>query len=121
MRRFIGFSYKMDKRSITSALNGRKGGRKKGAATIEREKLKEYIAQKIAENGEQIVSVLLEKALTGDIMSIRELFDRGFGKPSQAVEMSGKDGKDLFEPSERLKQLADILNEIHARGNSASS
>ena len=66
--------------------NAKKGGRPKGAATIEREKLKDYIATRIAENGEAIVSVLLKKSLTGDIPAIKELFDRGFGKATQHID-----------------------------------
>lgn len=88
----------------------RKGaGRPKAVRTIEKDKLKDYIAQRIAENAEPIITALVEKALTGDVLATRELFDRGFGKATQAIEMSGKDGKDLVEPSARIKQLADDL------------
>lgn len=90
-------------------------GRKKGAATIEREKMKDYIAQRIVENAEPIVAVLIKKAIEGEIPAIKELFDRGFGKPTQAVEMSGKDGKDLFEPSDKIKELADKLNQLYKK------
>lgn len=87
-------------------------GRKKGPATIEREKLKDYIAQRIAEAGPMIVDALLDKAVTGDVPAIKELFDRGFGKPMQAVEMTGKNGKDLFTPSQKIRDLAAVLNEL---------
>ena len=71
--------------------NAVKGGRPKGVRSIEKEKMKDYIAQKVAEHGEEIVAVLLGKMREGDIAAIRELFDRGFGKPSQEVrnEISG--------------------------------
>jgi len=88
-------------------------GRKKGQATIEREKMKDYIAQRIVENAEPIIAVLIEKAVKGDIPAIKELFDRGFGRPTQAVEMTGKDGRDLFEPSDRIKELAEKLNQLN--------
>lgn len=72
-----------------SRENGKKGGRPKGQATIEREKMKDYIAQKVAENGEAIVACLLAKALDNEnpqqIAAVKELFDRGFGKPVQAL------------------------------------
>jgi hypothetical protein len=65
----------------------RKGsGRKKGVFTIEREKMKEYIATRIAENGEKIVDALLKKSFKGDVFAIKELFDRGFGKATQHIE-----------------------------------
>lgn len=65
-------------------------GRKKGLATIEREKVKDYIAQRIADSAEPLVDVLLEKGLKGDVPAIKELFDRGFGKASQAVDVTSK-------------------------------
>lgn len=38
---------------------------------------------------------LVEKALGGDIAALKEIGDRLDGKPAQAVELGGKDGKDL--------------------------
>lgn len=73
----------MDKRSLTSAFNGKKGGRKKGVATIEREKAKDYIAQRIGEYMPQLFNVMIEKALDGDIPATKELFDRAWGKAQQ--------------------------------------
>ena len=80
----------MDKRSITSAINGKKGGRKKGEATILREKAKDYLARRVEEEIEPIANKLIEKAQTGDVPAIKELFDRAWGKPAQAI--TGADG-----------------------------
>jgi len=93
-------------------------GRPKAIRTIERDRMMDYIAERIAEEGEPIVSALIEKAIKGDVMAIRELFDRGFGKPKQTTELTGKDGKDLFEPSDKIKQLA---NELITRGNATGN
>lgn len=79
-------------------------GRKKGIFTIEREKMKEYIATKIAEQGESIVQVLIDKALDGDIAAIKELFDRGFGKATQGVDVTSK-GERLSIDDNQLEQL----------------
>ncbi len=38
---------------------------------------------------------LIERALEGDITAMKEIGDRLDGKPAQAVELGGKDGKDL--------------------------
>ncbi len=38
---------------------------------------------------------LVTKALDGDITAMKEIGDRLDGKPAQAVELGGKDGKDL--------------------------
>ncbi len=73
----------MDKRSITSRLNGKKGGRKKGLATIEREKAKDYIAQRIGEYMPELFDVMIGKALDGDVPATKELFDRAWGKARQ--------------------------------------
>ncbi len=63
-------------------------GRKKGVATIEREKAKDYIAQRIGEYMPVIFAAMIEKALTGDIQAIKELFDRGFGKAHESVDIT---------------------------------
>ena len=110
----------MDKRSLTSAENGRKGGRKKGVATIEREKAKDYIAERIGEYMPAIFNAMITKALNGDIIAIKELFDRGFGRAMQSVEMTGKDGKDLIpQLSPRVAKLIDEYT--NKRGETATS
>jgi hypothetical protein len=96
----------------TSRENGKKGGRKKGLATIEADKMKEYIAKRVAENGEAIVSVLLEKSLDGDIPAIKELFDRGFGKATQPL------AGDKDNPLIPIPLLANVLCDISNNKNS---
>ena len=80
----------MDKRSLTSAQNGRKGGRKKGESTILREKGKDYIARRVEEEIGPLVEILLKKAKGGDMFAIKELFDRAWGKATQPTEMDLK-------------------------------
>jgi hypothetical protein len=84
-------------------LNALKGGRKKGLATIEREKAKDYIANHIAQHMPALFEMMLNKALDGDMMAARELFDRGFGRAVQALEHSGKDGNPL------IIQLSEVI------------
>lgn len=43
--------------------------------------------------------------------AIDSLFDRAIGKPKNVTEITGKDGADLFIPDERIKALAEQLNE----------
>ncbi len=86
--------------------NAKKAGRKKGIATIQAEKLKAYIAERVAENGEAIVAVLLAKALDGDIPATKELFDRGFGKASQQTDV------DITSKGEKLTINDDQLNQL---------
>ncbi len=74
-----------------------KAGRPKASRTIEKEHVRDYIAQQVALHAPLIVNALLEKSLEGDVAAIKELFDRGFGKAIQGVELSGKDGQELFK------------------------
>lgn len=71
----------------------RKGaGRKKGSKaphTIEAEKAREFIIQKVCEALEPIIDRLIEDAKKGDKESVKILFDRGFGKPKESMEISG--------------------------------
>lgn len=79
----------MDRRSITSAENGRKyGGRPKGEATVLREKAKDYLARRVEEEIEPIADKLIEKAQNGDVSAIKELFDRAWGKSKETSDVT---------------------------------
>jgi hypothetical protein len=49
--------------------------------------LSKLLADRLAERAQaqELMDVLLEKALTGDMMAIKEVFDRIDGKPKQAI------------------------------------
>lgn len=87
-------------------------GRKKGIATIEREKAKDYIAQRIAEYMPAIFDALITKGLQGDTGALRELLDRAFGRPNQAMDVTTK-GESMID-EQRIKEAAKKLNEIKA-------
>jgi hypothetical protein len=65
--------------------NAKKGGRKKGEATILREKAKDYLARRLEEEIAPIADSLISKAAKGDVPAIKELFDRAWGKAPQAL------------------------------------
>ena len=109
----------MDRRSITSKENGKK--HKKASHTLEAQEAKAILIAKIHEKIEPLADILIQRALKGDIAALKEVFDRGFGKAMQAIEMSGKDGKELFTPTEKIKELAKELNEIYRRGITPSN
>lgn len=92
--------------------NGKNGGRPMGPATIEREKAKAYIAERIGAYMPQIFETLIKKSLDGDIQAIRELFDRGFGRPVQATEITGKDGGAIVVDSTEAKILSQKFNDF---------
>lgn len=61
-------------------------GRKKGAASIERERVGAYIAERIAADIEPMVDKLIHRVVKyGDTYAFRELTDRGFGKAKQTI------------------------------------
>ena len=74
--------------------NAKKAGRKKGEATILREKAKDYLARRLEEEIAPIADKLIEKASKGDVPAIKELFDRAWGKAPQAI--TGSEGGALI-------------------------
>lgn len=84
--------------------NSKKGGRKKGVATLEAEAAKNYIAEHLRTYMPEIFSKMLDRALEGDINHIKELFDRAWGKSRQNVGLDGgEDGKQL------IIQLSEVI------------
>lgn len=86
---------KADKRSKTSAENGKLGGRPISTTTLITQESRKYIAEQVRANLEGIVSQMLAKSLDGDLPATRELFDRAFGKAVQAVVTENEDGERL--------------------------
>lgn len=76
-----------------SRENGKKGGRKKGIASIKAEEARALLAQMVASEIEPLGRILIEKAKTGDVQAMKELFDRAFGKAPQAI--TGPNGSEL--------------------------
>jgi hypothetical protein len=101
--------------TFKEGVSGNPGGRPKGSVS-----LKTLIQQKIAEVpigqtkawAEQIVETLLEKAVVDkDVAAQKLIINYVDGMPIQTTELTGKDGTDLFAPSERIKELAKKLKD----------
>ncbi len=88
------------------ALGGARpgAGRKKGTAALEAEKARAYIALRIGEYMPVIFDALMAKAKTGDVAAVKELFDRAFGKPQQAMDLTSKGEK--IDNSDEVKTLS---------------
>lgn len=105
-----------------SRQNGKLGGKPKGYKAPHTLKAQEERARAIALVDSELEAIFIpqiEKAKKGDTSAFNAVLDRAWGKPLQGVEMTGKDGKDLFqEPSERIRKLADKLIGIqnHEKG-----
>jgi len=84
-------------------------GRPKGQrnyATIYRQglyKLAELNGIEPDELEEKIMQKGIKKALNGDLGFYKDMQDRLHGKPMQRTEITGKDGKSLFDPQEKAK------------------
>jgi hypothetical protein len=65
------------------------------------DRLNELLDSTIEHNGKQIsvkdalYTKLIEKAVKGDIKSMTLLLDRAYGKASDKIEVTGKDGESL--------------------------
>lgn len=100
-----------DKRSETSAENGKQGGRPISEATIKAQLAREYIAEHVKQSLEPIVAKAINDAILGDATARAWLADRAWGKPKQEIGLTDTEGYDVFEPSEKVKALAAALNE----------
>ena len=78
---------------ITSAENGKKGGRPRGSKaghTLQTETAKKALIQAYIDNIQPINQALVNKAKKGDIQAIRELHDRVYGRAPQAITTEGE-------------------------------
>lgn len=88
---------------LTSAQNGKKGGRpigSKAESTLKIEEGRAHLAKRVIEKIDFIVDNLLEKARTPhpeipgvyiiDVPANKELLDRAFGRAAQAVDITSK-------------------------------
>jgi len=73
-----------------SRQNGKKGGRKKASHTVTTEAGRAFVVATIARNLKPLIDAMVEKALKGDTQAFKELFDRGWGKPQQAIDHTSK-------------------------------
>lgn len=91
----------MDKRSITSAANGKKGGRPKGFSAIQAEKTREYVARQIKKYEKPLIKAMIDEVIDKhNVQAFKELMDRGLGKVKEHVDVTTDGDKIVFLPSE---------------------
>lgn len=89
-------------------------GRRKGAT----DKLKADVKALASEYGAAAIKALAEIATGGNqpaaarVSAANALLDRGFGKPSQAVELTGKDGGPVQQAIVTPEQLAEAVRSV---------
>lgn len=84
-----------------SRINGRKGGRPKGFASLEAEKKRDYIAQRLVKEFAGIVTVAIKQAKEGDRYAREWLTERAYGKAAQPIA-NADDKPFLIEISEAV-------------------
>lgn len=76
-------------------------GRPKGSLanhTLQAQEFRKQLMQRLIEEAKPIIDALFKKGKQGDIVAIREIMNRTVGIPTQNLELTGKDGKDLPTP-----------------------
>jgi len=81
-----------DKRSITSAENGKKGGRPVSEATLKAQEARLKLVQRLEAEWVPIVDKAIEQAKAGDEKARAWLADRGYGKVTQMIATEDEQG-----------------------------
>lgn len=81
--------------------NGLKGGRPKGAMSVHIERAKEQLIQAYLDNIVPINDALVKKAKEGDMVAMRELHDRVYGRSPQSMDITSK-GESITISPEKL-------------------
>lgn len=78
---------------------GGNGGAREGAGRpkLEATVLRRVLIEKLEKNAGPIADALIARGLEGDVPALRELLDRGLGKPVQGIDHT-TNGKDLPTP-----------------------
>jgi len=97
--------FQSEKQAIASAKNGKKGGRPKkvGTHTIQAVEMQKHLVKKALEKKEMLIDALIEKATSGDVYALREIFDRMLGRPKQSLDLTTKEKKILTK--EQIDEL----------------
>jgi hypothetical protein len=91
-----------DKRSTTSAENGKKGGRPISEATIRAQEARDYISQQVKDSLGAIVAKAVTQAIEGDSKAREWLSSYSWGKPAINLGVT-----DTGEPIPLLVQFLD--------------
>jgi len=100
---------------------GNNGGARPGAGrkpgqlsshTLQAQETKKLLVDMFQKNAKPIFSVLIEKAIDGDMQAVREVLDRVYGKAQQSMDVTSggeRMGVEITE-DQRIKLAREILN-----------
>lgn len=103
-----------DKRSVTSAKNGAKGGRPVSEATIRATLAREYISQEVEKSLAPIVAKAINDAILGEKYAREWLSGYAWGKPMQPL--SGPLDTPLFDNEHYQKSKEVIADYLGSTG-----
>lgn len=99
-----------EKKLAANRRNAQLAGRPVGSVeshTLEAREAKRLIVRFVVERLEPILMSLFKESQNGNIQASQELLNRGFGKPAQAVEITGEGGAPIvFMPLELIQKHA---------------
>lgn len=75
--------------------------------SAEHKKAKEVMLHIFASNVEKVSKVLLKKAMSGDIIAIKEFFDRTFGKAKETIDFNANVQLSLKDLARKRDALPD--------------
>lgn len=102
--------------------NGRKGGKASGEAKRERKAMRELMQSALDTNikaGDEMIPAreamllkLMQSALEGDLASVKYIIELIGEAPSQKVEVTGKDGRDLYSRDLSREEARKFIEEL---------
>jgi hypothetical protein len=88
-----------------------------------KDRLNELLDREIEYQGNKLsirdvlLTKLVDKAMRGDVKSMSMLLDRTYGKASDKIELTGKDGASIgFDNASTLQEIDNRLAELIASG-----
>jgi len=90
---------------ITGLGGARPGaGRPPKFSTLEAQQARNYIAERLRDVMPKLYEVMYKKAIKGDMIALKELLDRGFGKSRQQIGVEGGE-----EGSALVIQISELI------------
>ncbi len=91
-----------------------RGAQKGNQNALKGRRLSSVLKQRLMDRGkeDELMDILLDKALEGDLQAIREVLDRVDGKAQQSIEqtINDKTTRSSEERKARIKELEEKLN-----------